>query len=242
MRSKLNTYLLYPLIILSFPIIKGIKKEYKNFFQDIAKKPKKDDILQVDSKNFEHFSFIESFFDKSVSMYKKVLVSFEIDLNTPPETKKYYRFDFFFAIKFFFAMSTLGKKVPTKNLDLSLEFKKHKLYDDNINNLLRYIFIAYGSQRVETLYLDKESLKDEKSKLAYETMLSYLDGASLINFSNQKYLYVLTCQKDGKKFDIVWSSGDEIELTDFNEVFDKYGKKMTKNIKVSNSPIYALHS
>lgn len=241
MKSKINTYLLYPLIILSFSIIKGIKKEYKNFFQDSSKKPIKDDILKVNSKNFEHFSFIESFFDKTVSMYKKVLISFEIDLNTPPETKKYYKFDFLFILKFFFAMSTLGKKVPNKNLDVSFEFNKHKFYDENINNLLRYIFLAYGSQRVECIYFDKDSLKDEKSKLAYETMLSYLDGATLINFSNQRHLYVLTCEKSGKKFDIVWSSGKDIELTDFNDVFDKYGKLMKKDIKISNSPIYALH-
>lgn len=241
MRSKLNSYLMYPLIIISFPIIKGIKTEYKKFFQESTKKPQKGNILSISPKNFEHFSYVEIFFDKTVRMYEKVLLTFELDLNTAPETKKYYRFDFLFILKFFFAMTTLGKKVPTQNLYVAFEFNKNKLYEEQINHLLRYIFLVYGSRRVETLYFDKELLKDEKSKLAYETLLSYLDGATLINFSNQKHLYVLTIEKAGKKVDIVWSSGKDIELTDFNDVFDKYGKLMKNDIKISNSPIYALH-
>ena len=42
-------------------------------------------------------------------------------------------------------------------------------------------------------------------------------------------------------FDVIWSSSSDIELTEFNKVYDKYGELLTKDIKITNSPIYAFH-
>lgn len=242
MKNKLNIYLLFPVILIYITFLKGMKKEYKNFFENNDKKPKGDNILSLRSKAWKFFDLIEYFFDKTSAFYNKVLLTFEIDINKSPETKNYLRVDFYFVLKFFYATSILSKRTSNDNINIALEIEnKKKLYDDQINHLIRYHLIAYGSGRVDTLYFDKESLKDQRSKLAYDTMLSYLDGAKLINFSTQKHLFVLTIEKNTKKYDIVWSSEDDIELTDFNDVYDKYGNLMKKDIKISNSPIYASH-
>ncbi len=242
MFTKINSYLLYPVILIYMTFLKGMKKDYKKFFLDKKEENKNDDILQLRSKDGEFFSFVDYFFDKTLPFYKKVLITFEIDLNKAPEEKKFFKYNFYYALRFIYAASIISKRTSNDNIYVSLECeKKKKLYDDQINHLIRYHLIAYGTGRVDKLYFDKESLKDQRSQLAYNTMLSYLDDAKLINFSDQKHLFVLTIEKDNKKYDIVWSSGDDIELTDFNDVYDKYGNLMKKDIKISNSPIYASH-
>ena len=52
---------------------------------------------------------------------------------------------------------------------------------------------------------------------------------------------MITCKQNKKTFDIVWSSSKDIELTEFHKVYDKYGKLLTQDIKITNSPIYAFH-
>ena len=242
MKTKLNSYFMYPVILLYVSFLKGMKKEYKNFFSDKANESKKENILNLRSDDWEFSSCIEYFFDKTSPFYEKVFISFPIDINKAPEEKKNYMFDFYFTLKSFYAVSIISKRTSNDNINISLDIEnKKKLYDDQINNLIRYHLLAYGSGRIDTIYFDTKLLKDDRSKLAYETMLSYLEGAKRINFSNNKHLYVLTIEKNTRKYDIVWSSDKDIELTDFNIVYDKYGKELKNNIKITNSPIYALH-
>ena len=241
MITKLNSYLLYPVILIYMSFLKGMKTDYKKFFIDKIKENKGVNTLHLRSKNWEFFNFVDYFFDKTSPFYNKVSISFDIDINTAPETKKYYRYNFYYALKFFYATSILSKRTSNDNLDIALKFEATKLSNTQLNNLIRYHLLAYGSRMIDSLYFDKELLKDQRSKKAYENMLSFLDGATIVNFSNSRHLYVLTIKKSGKTYDIVWSSDEDIELTDFGEVYDKYGNLMSQNIKVSNNPIYALH-
>jgi hypothetical protein len=63
-----------------------------------------------------------------------------------------------------------------------------------------------------------------------------------LRFSHSKELYVLTCKKENRKFDVIWVNGEHrVELTNFNEVYDMYGVQLLKEIQISKKPIYAYH-
>jgi len=241
MLKTLHISLLYPLILIFSSFLKGKKTDYKNFF--IAKKQtsKKETILQVLSKNNEFYEQIKLFFDKKSPLYDKADISFELDLSKAPEEKKYFAFDFARVVNIFYTMSMLSSRIPNNNIDVSFDINKQKLSEEQINHLLRYTLFVFGSKKVDTLCFDTKKLLDDKSTLAYETLVSYLNDTTIINFTNAKNLYVLTCKQNKKTFDIVWSSTEDIKLTEFHKVYDKYGKSLTKDIKVTNSPIYAFH-
>ena len=240
MKTKLHTALLYPLVLIFSSFLKGKKTEYNQFFKN-RKKIEKKDILQVNSIQNNFYENIKLFFDKKSSLYDKTNVNFELDLNTIPEEKKYFTFDFFRVVNIYYTLSMLSARVTNKNIEVSFTFNRKKFDDSSINNLLRYTLLTFASKKVDTFFLSKENLKDEKSILAYDTMVSYLEDSTIVNFTNAKNLYVLTCTKYKKTFDIIWSSNENIELTEFNKVYDKFGIQLTKDIKISKSPIYALH-
>jgi len=241
MKTKLHTLFLYPLVLIFSSFLKGKKNEYKNFFLDQQKDTKQKDILEVRSVKNEFYENIKHFFNKLSPLYDKTFVLFELDINKPAEEKKYFAFDFLRVVNIYYTLSMLSARVTNKNIDVGFTFEKQKLNDIQINNFLRYSLLTFASKKVDMLSFDKEILKDEKSILAYETMSSYINNSTITNFSNAKNLYVITCTKDKKTFDIIWSSNDDIELTEFGKVYDKYGKLLTKDIKISTSPIYAFH-
>lgn len=240
MKTKLHTALLYPLILIFSSFLKGKKSEYKEFFTS-TKNSKQKDILSVVSKENKFYENIKLFFDKQSPLYDKTNINFELDLNIPPEEKKYFSFDFSRVVNIYYTLSMLSARVTNKNIDVGFIFEKQKLNESQINNFLRYSLLTFASKKVDTLYFEKKLLEDEKSLLAYETITKYLNNATITNFSNAKNLYVITCKKDKKTFDIVWSSNEDIELTEFGKVYNKYGKLVTKDIKISTSPIYAFH-
>ena len=241
MKTKLHTALLYPLVLIFSPFLKGKKEKYKTFFTEDKQQFQKKDVLRTSSKEGSFYENIPSFFDKTSPLYDSVFVTFELDLSTAPEEKKYFAFDFFRILNIFYALSMLSSRIPNNNINIALHFEKQRLDEIQINHLLRYILLSYASKKVDKLYLDKKLLKNEKSLQAYETMISYLEDSTIIKYSNAKNLYVITCKKGKKSFDIVWSSAKPIELTEFGKVYDKYGELLTKDIAVSNSPIYAFH-
>lgn len=240
MKTKLHTLLIYPLILLFSAFMKGKKKDFKDFFSK-EKQPKQNDILKVISKENRFYENIPHFFNKQSPLYDKTIIEFQLDLNLRPEEKKYFNFDFSKVLDIYYTLSMLSARVTNKNIDVGIRFEKQKLDDSQINHLLRYSLLTFASKKVDTLYFDNTLLKDSKSLQAFETMASYLEDATIENFSNAKNLYVLTCKKGKKSFDIVWSSSSNIELTDFNKVYDKYGTLLTSDIQITNSPIYAFH-
>ncbi|MGB5867731.1 MAG: hypothetical protein WBG69_07670 [Arcobacteraceae bacterium] len=240
MKTKLHTFLLYPLILIFSAFMKGKKKDFKGFFSQ-EKQPKQKDILKVISNRNRFYENIPLFFNKQSPLYDQTLIEFELDLNLRPEEKKYFNFDFSKVLDIYHTLSMLSARVTNKNIVVSFNFEKQKLDDSQINHLLRYLFLTFASKKVDTLYFDNTLLKDTKSQQAFETMASYLEDATIENFSNAKNLYVLTCKKSKDTFDIIWSSSSTIELTEFNKVYDKYGTLLKSDIQITNSPIYAFH-
>ena len=241
MTTKLHTAFLYPLVLIFSSFLKGKKENYKHFFTENKSEFTKDSILQIRTKEYNFYDNIKYFFNKNSPLYDSSFVIFELDLKKAPEEKKYFSFNFLRTLNIFYTLSMLSARVPNGNINVELNFEKQKLNETQINHLLRYILLTYASQKVDKLYINKKLLLNEKTILAYETMLSYMDDSTIIKYSNAKNLHVITCKQKKKTFDIVWSSGKEIELTDFGKVYDKYGELLTKDIKVSNSPIYAFH-
>ena len=240
MKTKLHSLSISPLILIFSTFLKGKKKEYTNFFVNKKRKLKQKEILEVYSKDSTFYKNIHLFFDKQSPIYDKAFINFDIDISQIPEEKSFI-FDFYKVINIYHAMSMLSAKVPNENIEIALSFEKARLNNSQINNLLRYSLLAFASRKIDKFYFDEELLKDEKSLLAYKTMIEYINNSTIINFTNAKSLYVLTCKKGKNTFDIIWSSKDDIELTEFNKVYDKYGKLLTKDIKITNSPIYAFH-
>ena len=239
--KKMHSMSLYLLILIFSYSLKGKKNEYKEYFSYDKKEFDKLSLLEIKCKDYKFFEKIKFFFDKKSPLYDKTLVTFDIDVSEKPEENKNFLFDFSKILNIFYSMSMLSSRIPNENIYVDLEFEKQRFDDTKINHLLRYSFLIYASRKVDKFIFDKSILKDEKSLLAYETMVSYLDKSTIENFTHSGNLYVITCKKDKKKFDIIWSSNEDIELTDFNKVFDKFGEKLTKNIKITTSPIYAYH-
>lgn len=240
-KTKLHAMTLYPLILIFAYTLKGKKNEYKDFFINDKKEFEKEEILKIVCEEYSFFDKIKLFFDKNSPLYDKTFVSFDIDISQAPEKNKFLLFNFSKILNIFYSMSMLSKKIPNENILVELKFEKRRFDSSDIDNFLRYSFLVYASRKVDKLYINKSALKDEKCLLAYDTMISYLENSTIENFSNSQDLYVITCKKDKKKFDIIWSSNREIELTDFTKVYDKFGNELTKDIKITNSPIYAYH-
>jgi hypothetical protein len=241
--SQLHSLSMYPLILIFSSILKGKKIDFTNFFLENEKENLKNlELLNIHCSNYSFFDKIKLFFDKKTPLFDKTYVTFDLDLSISPEFKKFYLFDFSRMLNVFYSMSMLSSRITNDNLFVKFNFHKRELTSNEINNFLRYCFLAFASKKIDRLYFNKNILKSEKATLAYETMLLYLNNSTLINFSNAKDLYVLTCRKDKKTFDLIWSSKDrKIELTDFKKVYDKFGNLMTKDIIISVNPIYAFH-
>jgi len=241
MKSKLHTLFLYPLVLIFSAFLKGKKTEYKNFFKEKKAQNNTDKILKIISENGNFYDQIKQFFDKTSPLYDKTDVEFKIDTTKAPEEKKYFAFDFFRVINIYYTLSMLSSKIPNENITAKISFEKQKLTDMQTDNFLRYVLLIFASQKVDTFTFDTQLLQDKQSISAYETLISYLENSTIVKFSNAKNLYVITCKQGKKTFDIIWSSSSNIELTEFHEVFDKFGKSLTKDIKITNSPIYAFH-
>lgn len=239
MLKDFKSITLFPLVMIFARTLKGKKQEYTGFISDDRNELKNKQILEVESINNSFSQNIKSFFDKESPIYDKTLVKFKIDLNVAPELRRGLIQDFLKTIDIYYAMSMLGAKIPNENIYIELDISNQKVNTSNINNLLRYILLAYGSRKVDRVYLSGSF--DTRSQKAYETLLSYLNSSKIENYSNSKSLHVITCKNSKQTLDIVWSSGDDIELTNFNTVFNRFGEKITKDIKVSQNPIYALH-
>lgn len=240
MLKDFKSYSLMPLVLIFAKTLKGKKQDYIGFISEDKNELKNKTILEVQCIENKFIDNIKKFFDKESPIYDKTLVSFKIDLNIAPEKRRGLTQDFINILDIYYAMSMLGAKIPNENIYIELDLGNQKVNTSNINNLLRYILLAYGSRKVDKVYINASFL-DKDSKKAFETLVSYLNSSIIEKYSNSKFLHVITTKSNKKTLDIVWSSGDDIELTDFNTVYNRFGEELKENIKVSQNPIYALH-
>ncbi|MGA1933761.1 hypothetical protein ACH5BF_13855 [Arcobacter sp. YIC-464] len=243
MKSKIHSILIYPLLSLFAYLLKGKKDNYDEYTNDNLNKINNLEVLNINPmfKKNVFFNDIKYFFDKNSPLYDKTLLNVYIDLDKKPEFKCFGLYDFSKLINIYYSASMLSSRITNDNLYLKVDFDKSKNHEDNLNNFLRYLILSYSSRKIDFIFINKKGL----SKIFLEIINCFeekVNSSSFINFSKSGDLYVLTCEKKKKKFDIIWScSKREIELTDFNEVFDKFGKKIEGEIKITNSPIYAYH-
>lgn len=240
-KTKLHSISLYPVILIFSKGLKGKKIDYTNFFESSKKEFEKENYLKVFSKEFKFFENIGKFFDKNSPIYDKCVVTFEIDLKDFPENKKSFSVNFIKLINIYHSLSMLSAKIPNENIYVKFKLLDSKVNSSNINIFLRYVLLVYSSKKVDKFYFDKTLIEDENSLKAYENLIKHLDNSNIQNSSSAKDLFVITAKKDKKIFDIVWSSNRELELTDFNKVYDFYANELKEDIKISQNPIYAYH-
>jgi hypothetical protein len=242
LKSYIHTLLIYPLLFIFSFILKGKKDKYKNFYQSSLDNSKYEHVLSIDIKKFEFRKVIKYYFDKNSPLYDKTKIEYKLDLKIDPFHKEFGIFDFSKKIDMLHSVSMLSSRVSNDNLLFNLNISNNSIEDNNINNFLKYVYCIYFSKKVDFFSTSISDFKDENLLKAFETVSKYLEDSKILKFSNSKDLYVITCEKDKKKFDIIWlSTNREIELTDFKKVYDKFGKLLEKDIKITQSPIYAFH-
>ena len=245
-------------------------KEYLKFYESIQKirdeKFQNYILIGPGVKGFEIQYSVRALFNYFKIKFDKVSSLMYVDKQGYPEKPQFITFDLNKQINTLFGLASLAKK---SNNDLILsEVNWHIKGEKQANEyavseeeqaiyMLRYYLLALGSKKVQTVfwfqlissafgltYLKKGKLEKRKSFYAYKTMVTFLKECNVEKYSNSNGLHVLTCENTkNKKLDIVWVEEPNItvELTDFKKVYDMYGKELTKDIKITNSPIYAFH-
>lgn len=242
LKSSIHTILIYPLVFMFAYLLKGKKEKYKNFLQNSYKNSQNENILNLNIEKFDFKNKIKYFFDKDSLLYDKTMINYDLDLDINPEKKEFRVFDFTKKIDMVYSISMLSSRVSNDNLFLTFNLFNKKFNEENINNFLKYLLTTYVSRKIDTIFISKNSIENKNILNVLNTFNSYLEDSKFINFSNSKDLYVLTCEKNNKKFDIIWlDSNREIELTDFKKVYDKFGNSIEENVKITKSPIYAFH-
>ena len=209
---------------------------------------------------------VRALFNSVKIKFDKVSSLMYVDSQGIPEQSKFLSFDLSKQIHTLYGLSSLA--IKSKNDIILSETSWHIKGEKEANEyavsedeqamyMLRYYLLALGTKRVQGVYwfqlisstfgltyLKKGKIEKRKSFYVYKTMLEFLKLCKVEKYSEANGLHVLTCKNvKGKKLDIVWvkDSNITVELTEFNEVFDMYGNQMKKNIKITNSPIYAYH-
>lgn len=246
MKSTIHSILIYPLVFMFSFMLKGKKESYDNFFN--PKEENKDfNILNIvdnnNNKEVSLFSKIKLFFDKESPLYDKTLINLNIGKIDIPEKKNFGMFNFPKKIDMYYSLSMLSKRITNDNLYFKLNFQESISKDEELNYYLRYCLFIYASRKIDKFFISHSNSTLSKQLISInETMIDFLSNSKFENFTVSKDLYVLTIVKKSQKIDIIWSDTNRgIELTDFNKVYDKFGSLLKKDIKISQSPIYAYH-
>jgi len=209
---------------------------------------------------------VRALFNSFKIKFDKISSLMYVDNQGIPEQSKFLSFDLSKQIHTLYGLSSLA--IKSKNDIILSETSWHIKGEKEANEyavsedeqamyMLRYYLLALGTKRVQGVYwfqlisstfgltyLTKGNLEKRKSFYAYKTMLEFLKLCKVEKYSEANGLHVLTCKNTkGKKLDVVWvkDPGITVELTEFKEVFDMYGKQMKKDIQITNRPIYAYH-
>jgi len=240
-----------------YSLIQGIRDEH---FKSVK-------LIGPSVIDYEYHYTIRALFNKYAIKYDKLSALLYVDRRGAPENTQMGIFDTSKKIDFLYALSRLSLRsssdilITETNWPLSntapyapTSEKECVSIEDYTNYMLRYYFLALGSKKVQSVYWHQliapgygliDSRKGLEKRIAfdaYKTMLFFVQNSEIINFSVSQDLYVLTCKKDKKLFDIIWASSKrDIELEEIGLVYDKLGKELKEDIKISQSPIYAFH-
>jgi len=129
------------------------------------------------------------------------------------------------------------------------ECVNEELYSDY---MLRYHFLAFASQQVETLSWhqliaagyglidNREDIHKRGAFYDYKFMLKTLKTAQFLRLDIKRGYYILQCLVDNRLLQIHWSLKETtLKNEDFFTVYEKSGKLITdKTLNIGSSPIY----
>lgn len=218
--------------------------------------------------DFEYHYTIRAIFNKLGIYFDKVSALLYVDRRGAPENTQMFIFDTSKKIDLLYTLCSLAKQSsneiivtevnwPISNTKPYAPTSEHECVseEDYARYMLRYYLLSYGSGKIQSVYWhqliaagyglidNREVLRKRSAFEVYKVMLSFLSDSKVIKYSQSKDLHVLTCLIKGKrKMDIIWlSSKREIPLSEFDEVYDMFGKQLKTDVKISENPIYAYH-
>lgn len=218
--------------------------------------------------DFEYHYTIRALFSKLKIYFDKVGALLYVDRRGAPENTQMMTFDTTKKINFLYALASLAKissnklvvtevNWPISNTAPYAPTSEKECVDEHTyaQYMLRYYLIALGSQRVETVYwhqliasgyglIDaRKGLRKREAFEVFKVMLTFIQESTFVDYKQAGDLFILTLRdKKRKKLDVLWcSSKREIPLEEALEVYDMFGKKVSNDINISESPIYAYH-
>ena len=217
--------------------------------------------------DFEYHYTIRALFSKYTIYFDKVSALLYVDRRGAPEHTQLISYDTSKKIDLLYAIASLSKRSSNKLIisEVNWPISNTKPYAPTSEQecvsletyacyMLRYYLLALGTKKVETIFWhqliapgyglidNRDGIKKREAFNVYKTMIAFLQGCEVLRFSHSKELYVLTCKKENRKFDVIWVNGEHrVELTNFHEVYDMYGVQLLKEIQISKKPIYAYH-
>ncbi|MFA7571638.1 MAG: hypothetical protein WCY75_10415 [Sulfurimonadaceae bacterium] len=217
--------------------------------------------------DFEYHYTIRALFSKYTIYFDKVSALLYVDRRGSPENTQLISYDTSKKIDLLYAIASLSKRSSNKLIisEVNWPLSNTKPYAPTSEQecvsletyacyMLRYYLLALGTKKVETIFWhqliapgyglidNRDGIKKREAFNVYKTMIAFLQGCEVLRFSHSKELYVLTCKKENRKFDVIWVNGEHrVELTNFHEVYDMYGVQLLKEIQISKKPIYAYH-
>lgn len=217
-------------------------------------------------KGFEFQYTVRSLFNYFKIKFDKVSALLYVDKQGYPENPQLLTFDLSKQINTMYGLSNLAIKSSSDIIisEVNWHVKEQKQANEYAVSeeeqaiyLVRYYLLALGSKKIQSVFwfqlissafglafVKKGKLERRKSFYAFKTMIQFLSNCRIEKYSNADKLHVLTCEDEsGKMLDVIWieEEGNSVALTKFNKVYDLYGTELTKDIKITNSPIYAYH-
>ncbi len=215
--------------------------------------------------DFEYHYAIRALFSKMPVYFDKVAALLYVDRRGAPENTQMMTFDTTKKIDFLYSLASLAKMSSNKLVITEVNWplsntapyaptSEKECVDEETyaRYMLRYYLLALGTQKVETVYWHQliasgygliDARKGLRKRPAFEVfkiMLQFLQESTFCEYKKAGDLYILQFKdKKDKKFDVLWTTGREIPLEDAKEVYDMFGKKLSGDISISESPIYA---
>ena len=243
-------------------------EEYMNFYT-IAQSIRDDKfknykLIAKGTKNLNLKHVIKSLFNNYVIRYDKF--SFIFNNKYYPECSEFANYTLNKHIDTIYGLCSFSKKSTNKIIinGVFCDIKSSKNSDKCLlneekqaNNLVRYHLLSLGTKKIQSIfysgllsskyglmYLHQGKIKKRKAFDAYKHMIKLIDKCEVNKYTHSNKLHVLTITNNqNKKIDIVWIEDEDesVILEGFNKVYDIYGKELIKNVKITNSPIYAYH-
>lgn len=246
-------------------------KEYLDVY-DVAYKIKRNsfqeyNLIGPSVIDFEYHYTIRALFTRYKIFFDKVSALLYVDRRGAPENAQMMSYDTVKKVDLLYSIVRLSKRSRSRIIisEVNWPISNTKPYaptselecvsvEQYTRYMLRYYLLVLGTKKVETVFWhqliaagyglvdNRKGIEKRASFNVFKTMISFLQGCEVLKFTNVHGLYTLTCQKENRKFDVLWVNSDKIiDVNNYFEVYDMFGERLFKNIQVSENPIYAYH-